>query len=362
MKKFDQYSSKNSRWIAVVQRDQQSDGAFYYGVVTTGIYCRSICSSRLPNRENVKFFDTANLAEEAGFRPCKRCTPQKKRAPNTALEAVHRACQMIEESEVEPTLNQLAEAVGLSPYHFHRLFKKMVGITPKQYAIAHRQDRMRKNLQKNSTVTRAMYESGYASSSRFYENATSSLGMKPTEFQSGGTGKVIRYGIVDSYLGWVLVAVSEIGVCRIDLDDSPDNLKTRMEENFPNAQIIHDDPTITTLISQTIDFLETPMQGYVLPLDIQGTAFQQKVWQALQEIPPGTTVSYGEIAQHIDNPKAARAVAQACGSNQIAVAIPCHRVIRKNGDLGGYRWGLDRKKMILEREGNRKGNNPSSDG
>jgi len=350
MKTIKDFSTEERRWEAIVQRMQQSDGEFFYGVVTTGIYCRPVCSSRIPNRENVRFFDTTQLAEDADFRPCKRCTPRKESAPNTALDVVTQACKFIEESEKEPTLNQLADIVCLSPYHFHRLFKKTLGITPKQYAAANRQNRVRTNLRQDATITDAIYESGYESSSRFYENAASSLGMKPSEFQKGGKGKLIRYGIVQSYLGWVLVAVSDRGVCRIDFDDSPEILKARLDENFPNAELISDDPTISSIISQTVAFLETPEFEYALPLDVQGTAFQQQVWQALRDIRPGTTVSYGDIAKQIGNPKAVRAVAQACGSNSIAVAIPCHRVVRKNGELGGYRWGIKRKEMILERE------------
>lgn len=352
MKTIKDFSTEERRWEAIVQRIQQSDGEFFYGVVTTGIYCRPVCSSRKPNRENVRFFDTIQLAEDADFRPCKRCTPGKESTPNTALDAVTQACEFIEEADKEPTLNQLADLVGLSPYHFHRLFKKTLGITPKQYATANRQKRVRSNLQQGATVTDAIYASGYESSSRFYENAASSLGMKPAEFQKRGKGKSIRYGIVQSYLGWVLVAVSDRGVCRIDFDDSPEILEARLAENFSNAELVSDDPTITAIISQAIAFLETPKLGFSLPLDIQGTAFQQRVWSVLQDIRPGTTVSYGDIAEQIGNPKAARAVAQACGSNKIAVAIPCHRVIQKNGGLGGYRWGIDRKEMILEREAN----------
>ena len=350
MKTIKDFSTEESRWEAIVQRMQQADGEFFYGVVTTGIYCRPVCSSRIPNRENVQFFDTNQKAEDAGFRPCKRCTPRKESAPNTAIDAVSQACKFIEESEKEPTLNQLADVVGLSPYHFHRLFKKTLGITPKQYATANRQKRVRSNLQQNETITDAIYESGYESNSRFYENAASSLGMKPSEFQKGGKGKLIRYGIVQSYLGRVLVAVSDRGICRIDLDDSPEILKARLDENFPNAELISNDPTFTSIISQTIAFLEAPKLDFSLPLDIQGTAFQQRVWNALRDIRPGTTVSYGDIAKKIGNPSAARAVAQACGSNKIAVVIPCHRVVRKNGELGGYRWGINRKEMILERE------------
>lgn len=347
-----EFSNETSRWDAVVQRNPQSDGAFVYGVLTTGIYCRPVCASRLPNRENVQFYDSWKNAEAGGFRPCKRCTPQSAKMANDAVATVEKACKMIEESEKEPTLNQLADAVGLSPAHFHRLFKKTIGITPKQYATEKRLSRMRTNLEGDSTVTEAIYDAGYGSGSRFYEKGTDSLGMKPSQYRKGGEGLSIRYAIVQSYLGWVLVAVTERGICRIDLDDTPATLKTRLELNFPKAKLQDDDPTITSIISQTIAFLEAPEQGLDLPLDVQGTAFQHRVWAALQNIEPGATASYGEIAERIGNPKAARAVAGACASNNIAVAIPCHRVVRSSGELGGYRWGIARKRALLERESN----------
>ncbi len=352
MKLTSDFTSESSRWQAVVQRNPQSDGAFVYGVVTTGIYCRPICPSRMPNRENVRFFDNWQMAEETGFRPCKRCTPQVSNAPNTAVDAVAQACKIIEEAEQEPSLNQLADAVGLSSYHFHRLFKKTVGVTPKQYAMEKRLNRVRSNLQQNSTVTKAVYEAGYESGSRFYERATTSLGMKPSEYQKGGEGISIRYAIVQSYLGWVLVAATERGVCQIDFGDTPEILQKRLKTNFPKAKLQDNDSAFTTIIAQILAFLESPKQGFKLPLDVQGTAFQRRVWAALQTIQPGSTASYAEIAKLIGNPNAARAVAQACASNNIAVVIPCHRVVRSNGDLGGYRWGIERKRAILEREAN----------
>jgi AraC family transcriptional regulator of adaptative response/methylated-DNA-[protein]-cysteine methyltransferase len=349
---FADFTSETSRWQAVLQRDPQSDGAFVYGVLTTGIYCRPVCASRLPNRENVRFFDTWKEAQEAGLRPCKRCFPQAAHSPNEATAAVEKACKMIEEAENEPTLDQLAEAVGLSPAYFQRLFKKTVGITPKQYAHEKRLDRMRANLQEDSSVTEAIYDSGYRSGSRFYEKATESLGMKPTEYRQGGPGLLIRYAIVRCYLGWVLVATTDRGICRIDLDDSREVLKKRLEVTFPNAGFLEDDAEIGHITSQTIAFLEAPEGGLDLPLDVQGTAFQHRVWKALQNIPAGSTASYGEIGRQIGKPKAARAVAGACASNPIAVAIPCHRVVKSDGGLGGYRWGIERKRALLEREKN----------
>ncbi len=353
MKLTTNFTSEADRWQAVIQRTPQSDGAFVYAVVTTGIYCRPTCSSRRPNRENVQFFDDWQTAQEAGFRPCKRCDPQISNPPNTAVDAVAQACKIIEDAEQAPSLNQLADAVGLSAYHFQRLFKKMVGITPKQYAIEKRLNRVRNNLQQTSSVTTAVYEAGYESGSRFYETATTSLGMKPSAYQKGGRGVSIRYAIVQSYLGWVLVAATDRGICKIDFGDTPEILQTRLKTDFPEAEAQDDDPTFAAMVARTLAFLEAPEQGLALPLDIQGTAFQRRVWAALLNIQPGTTASYAEIAQQIGNPKAARAVAQACASNKIAVAIPCHRVVRSNGNLGGYRWGVDRKQTILERESGR---------
>lgn len=350
MKHLHDFRSEASRWQAIVQRNPQADNIFVYGVITTGIYCRPTCSSRMPNQENVHFFDNWQIAEEAGFRPCKRCTPQTDSAPNTAVDAVAQACKLIEETEQELSLNQLADAVGLSAYYFHRIFKKTVGVTPKQYTMEKRLNRVRSNLQQSSTVTKAVYEAGYESGSRFYEAVTTSLGMKPSDYQKGGEGISIRYAIVQSYLGWVLIAATEQGVCKIDFDDTPEILLTRLKTNFPKAKLQDNDPTFTTIVSQTLAFLESPKQGFTLPLDVQGTAFQRRVWAILQTIQPGSTASYTEIAKRIGNPKAARAVAQACASNKIAIAIPCHRVIRSDSGLGGYRWGIERKQTILDRE------------
>jgi AraC family transcriptional regulator of adaptative response/methylated-DNA-[protein]-cysteine methyltransferase len=330
---FADSTSETSRWQAVLQRDPQSDDAFVYGVLTTGIYCRPVCASRLPNRENVRFFDTWQDAEEAGLRACKRCEPQAVQMRNEVAAGVEKACKMIEEAESEPTLDQLADAVGLSPAYFQRLFKKTVGITPKQYAREIRLGRMRTHLHEDASVTEAIYHAGYRSGSRFYERATESLGMKPAEYQQGGPGLLIRYAIVQCYLGWVLVATTNRGICRIDLDDAREILRKRLEGTFPNASFLEDDADIGDIATQTIAFLEVPAAGLDLPLDIQGTAFQHRVWAALQDIPFGHTASYGEVARQIGDPKAARAVAGACASNPVAVAIPCHRVVKSNGKL-----------------------------
>ncbi|MFL7837880.1 MAG: bifunctional DNA-binding transcriptional regulator/O6-methylguanine-DNA methyltransferase Ada [Candidatus Promineifilaceae bacterium] len=343
------YATDDSRWQAVVDRDLEARGHFLYGVKTTGIYCRPGCASRLPRRENVRFFDDAQTAEAAGFRPCKRCTPQIEPA-DPAVKAVIQACRMIEEAEQPPSLDELADAAGFSKYHFHRLFKRIVGVTPAQYAAEKRSDRLRGELQTDSAVTDAIYNAGYESSSRFYETAVSSLGMKPMEYRDGGPGVSIRYAIRQTYLGLVLIAATERGICRIDFGDTQQGLLQRLRENFPRAKLQADDPQFAATVNQVLAFLDRPQEGLDLPLDIQGTAFQRRVWDALRDIPAGKTISYGDLAREIGRPKASRAVAGACAANQIAVAVPCHRVVRGGGGLGGYRWGLARKEAILERE------------
>ena len=344
------FKSETNRWQAVVQRNPKAVGKFVYAVITTGIFCKPTCSSRKPNKENVRFFDNWQMAEKNGFRACKRCSPNVSNIVNFSTEIVVQACKIIEEAEKEPSLNQLAEGAGLSSYHFHRIFKNTVGITPKQYAMEHRLNRVRSNLLQNSTVTEAVYEAGFESGSRFYETSKKALGMKPSSYKKGGEGLSIRYAIAKSYLGWVLAATTEHGICKIDFDDMPDVLLSRLKADFPQAECHDTDSEFKTIMTQTIKFLAAPSQGCDLPLDVQGTAFQRRVWAALQTIPPGSTASYSEIAKKIGNPKAARAVAQACAANHIAVAIPCHRVVCSNGDLGGYRWGIERKKTILEKE------------
>ncbi|MEZ4517456.1 MAG: bifunctional DNA-binding transcriptional regulator/O6-methylguanine-DNA methyltransferase Ada [Chloroflexota bacterium] len=344
------YTTEDERWTAVRERDPRAANAFVYAVTTTGVYCRPGCSSRRPNRANVRFFNTGQAAEAAGFRPCKRCEPQAENAPNPQYEAVLQACRILDESEEPPTLTELAAAVGLSQYHFHRLFKQVTGITPKAYAQARRSDRLRTTLQEKPTVTDALYEAGYTSSSRLYETADSTLGMTPGAYKNGGAGQTIRYAVAPSYLGQVLVAATERGICRIDLDDSAEVLEAQLREKFPRAELMPGGPEFEQTVSAVLDFLETPRASFDLPLDVRGTAFQQQVWSALQQIPPGSTMSYAEVAEAIGRPSAVRAVAGAVGANTLAVAIPCHRVIRSDGELGGYRWGLERKAALLAHE------------
>lgn len=338
------------RWDALVQRDLQADGAFLYAVKTTGIYCRPGCSSRLPHQKNVTFFQACADAEQAGFRPCKRCQPNSVSPHQQQADTIAQICKRIEQSEEPMVLQEMAAIAGLSQYHFHRLFKQIVGVTPKAYTTAHRAKRVRAELQEGTSVTQAIYKAGFETSSSFYDKSTLLLGMTPTDYQQGASGIEIRFTVKPLWLGWVLVAATHRGICAIHLGDTAEELTTQLQHQFPNAQLRESDPTFETWIEQVIALIETPQRSLTLPLDIQGTAFQQRVWQALQDIPPGSTASYSAIAQQIGNPKAVRAVARACAANQLAVAVPCHRVVGSDGSLRGYRWGSDRKRALLERE------------
>lgn len=343
------FATDQARWIAVASRNRQADGSFWYGVRTTGIYCRPSCSSRLPNRANVAFFDTCAQAERGGYRACRKCQPTVS-GPDRIPDAILRARALIEAAEEPPTLDTLAAAVGFSPFHFQRMFKKAVGVTPKAYAAARRIERFREGLRDERTVMRAMYEAGFGSSSRCYETAGATLGMTPTEYMRGGAGIVIRFAVAECWLGWVAVAATERGVCRIAFGDAPDSLRTELAAEFPKATVREGDAEFQQWIARVAVHLEAPGHDLDLPLDIQGTAFQRKVWEALRAIPAGTTASYTEIARRIGQPKAARAVAVACAANPLAIAIPCHRIIRTDGTLSGFRWGVERKRQLLDRE------------
>jgi AraC family transcriptional regulator of adaptative response/methylated-DNA-[protein]-cysteine methyltransferase len=343
-------SRDDARWAAVVARDASFAGQFYIAVKTTGVYCRPGCPARLPKRANVRFFDTQGEAERAGFRPCKRCKPGEPALAQLHAEKVARACRLIEAAEETPKLDALAETVGLSPYHFHRIFKQSVGVTPKAYSIAHRNKRVRAGLPKSDTVTAAIYDAGFNSNGRFYANASEVLGMAPTDFREGGAGQDIRFAIRECSLGLILIAASEKGVCAILFGDDPDELQRDLQDQFPRARLIGGDKSFEDLTAKVIAFVESPGEGLDLPLDIRGTAFQHRVWDALRRIPAGSTASYAEIARKIGKPKAVRAVARACATNRIAVAIPCHRVIGSDGSLTGYRGGIERKRALLARE------------
>ncbi|NEN97643.1 MAG: bifunctional DNA-binding transcriptional regulator/O6-methylguanine-DNA methyltransferase Ada [Moorea sp. SIO3I7] len=344
------FSTDAQRWEALVQRNPQADGEFLYAVQTTRVYCRPTCPSRLPNQKNVVFFECCANAEKAGFRPCKRCQPNGVLSDQQQIETIAQICKLIEQSEEPLFLQKIAKIVGLSQYHFHRLFKKMLGVTPKEYVNAHQAKRMRKELNQGTPVTQAIYNAEFKTSSSFYDKSTMMLGMTPTKYQQGADVIEIRFAVKPSWLGWVLVAATTQGICAISLGDTEEALIEQLQNQFPNAQVHESDSTFALWIEQVIAFIEIPQQGLNLPLDIQGTAFQQRVWRTLQDIPPGSTASYAEIAQQIGNPKAVRAVARACAANQLAIAIPCHRVVGSDNTLKGYRWGCKRKRALLERE------------
>ena len=344
------FASDDARWAAVVQRDRAADGQFFYSVRTTGVYCRPSCASRRARRENVAFHATRSAAEKAGFRPCRRCKPDQPALAEQYADRIARACRLIERSETAPSLAELARAAALSPYHFHRIFKAVTGVTPKAYTSAHRSRRTRDTLRGRTSVTQAIYDSGFNSNAPFYAQSTEVLGMKPREFRAGGANTLIRFAVGQCSLGAVLVAATDKGVCSILLGDDPEVLVRDLQDRFAQAQLIGGDAAFEQLVARVIGLVEQPSQGLDLPLDIRGTAFQQRVWQALRKVPSGATVSYAEIARRIGSPSSVRAVAQACGANPIAVAIPCHRVVRTDGDLSGYRWGIDRKRALLDRE------------
>lgn len=340
----------DARWAAVLARDASCDGTFVFSVVTTGIYCRPSCPARRARRENVRFFDSCIEAEEAGFRACMRCKPNGPALAEQHAARVTEACRLIDEAGDVPSLDEIAKAVGLSPYHFHRVFKAIVGLTPRAYASARREQRVREKLQGSSTVTEAIFDAGFNSSSRFYAKSSEMLGMTPTDFRSGGSNAQIAFAVAGCALGFVLVAASDKGVCAIFLGDDPDALVRELQDRFPKASLIGGDEAFEGVIAKVVAFVEAPATGLDLPLDIRGTAFQHRVWQALRDIPSGQTISYAELARSIGDPRAVRAVAGACAANRIAIAIPCHRVVKSDGSLSGYRWGVERKRALLRKE------------
>ena len=337
-------------WQAIRNRNTDADGRFYYSVTTTGVFCRPSCPSRLPKREHVNLHLTRAEAEQAGFRACKRCKPDEPSLAQQHASMVANICQLIESSETALPLAILAKTSGMSRYHFHRVFKSITGLTPKAYGTAYRAKKVRQNLSNSHSVTQTIYDTGFNSNSRFYATTNQMLGMTPTTFRNAGADTVIHFAVGESSLGAIIVASTEKGICAIALGDDPQTLLCELQDQFPRAQLIGGDKKFEQWVAQVVGLVEKPDTDFNLPLDIRGTVFQTRVWRALQEIPVGSTASYSEIAKQIGSPKSARAVAKACASNTIAIAIPCHRVIRSDGSISGYRWGIERKNSLLLKE------------
>ncbi|NLS01540.1 bifunctional DNA-binding transcriptional regulator/O6-methylguanine-DNA methyltransferase Ada [Rhizobium sp. P38BS-XIX] len=350
---YQDLGTTDPRWIALLSRDKAADGDFWYSVSTTGVYCRPSCPSRLANPVNVTLHDTLETARATGFRSCRRCHPERVSLQHENAALAAKACRIIEESETSPSLEDLADAIGRSPSYFHRLFKAATGLTPKAYAAAHRARRVRQNLDDGTSVTAAIYDAGFNSSSRFYEKSTEMLGMTPTQYRRGGDKEEIRFAAGQTSLGSILVASSAKGIAAILLGDEPETLLRDLQDRFPKARLIGADRDYEALISRVVGLVENPGIGLDLPLDARGTVFQRRVWLALQNIPAGERMSYSKIAHRIGLPSATRAVAGACAANRHAVAIPCHRVVRNDGAVSGYAWGIDRKQELLDREAKR---------
>ncbi len=340
------------RHAAREQRDRAADGSFVYGVTTTGVFCKPSCGARRARREHVAFFDTPALARAAGFRACRRCRPDE--ADNLHADVVTAACRLVEDAVREdralPSLDDLAHRTGYSPFHLHRIFKRATGITPRAYAAALRAGTLHEVLPASSSVSRAIVDAGYSSSSRFYEVSSRRLGMRPSRARQGGRGETMRFAVGQTSLGAILVASTALGVCAIEFGDDPLALVRGLEDRFPEANLVGDDESFLAVIAQVVGMVEHPEVRLDLPLDIRGTAFQERVWRALTAVTPGETITYQELARRIGRPGAVRAVGQAVGANHLAVAIPCHRVVRTSGELSGYRWGVERKAALLARE------------
>jgi AraC family transcriptional regulator of adaptative response/methylated-DNA-[protein]-cysteine methyltransferase len=346
-----QAPEENNAWQAVLERDRRYDGLFVYAVRSTGIYCRPSCPSRRPRAEQVEFFEQPKAAEGAGYRSCKRCRPSENGSQAALPATITRVCRFLDEATDEvPKLEQMAALAKMSPFHLQRTFKQTLGVSPREYAELRRFLRFRTRLQKGDDVTTAMYEAGFNSPSRLYERSTSALGMTPSAYKSGGAGMKIGFTIADTSLGRVLVAQTEKGVCAVRIGDSDKRLETELRSEFANAEISRSDGKNAKIVQQVLNAAEGHGISADIPLDIRHTAFQGKVWQALRNITLGETRSYAEIAKAVGDPKAVRAVARACATNPVALVIPCHRVVRSNGELSGYRWGAERKKKLLESE------------
>lgn len=334
-------------WEAVVHRDAAYDGTFVYAVKTTGIYCRPSCPSRRAFRQNVVFYSDAERAEAAGFRACQRCHPHQQQRIEPRADVVVEICRFLEASDGIPTLKELGERFHLSPYHLQRTFKRIVGVSPRQYADVYRQGRLKAFLKAEPTVTAAIYAAGYNTSSSVYEDAHHILGTTPIHYRNGGEDLTVKYVITTCSLGYLLIAATEQGICKVSLGDSIEALRDELGDEFPRADLIYDEDDLGAWSSAIITYMDGGSTVLDLPLDIQATGFQRKVWEALRDIPYGSTCSYQDIADHIGQPTATRAVAQAISHNPVALVIPCHRVIRADGQVSGYRWGVERKEALL---------------
>lgn len=343
--------SDEQLWQAVVAKDARFDGQFVFAVSSTGVYCRPSCPSRRAHRERVSFFDLPEAAEQAGFRACLRCQPKRARVLDPQMELVQRVCRVLDSSETETgKLAELATHAGVSVFHLQRTFKRVMGISPRQYLAARKFGNFKSLVRKGDSVTTALYESGFNSSSRLYEYASEELGMTPATYSRGGRGVNIDYTTVASSMGRLLVAMTERGVCAVRMGDSDAELERDLRAEFPQAQIKRADSVLREPVQKILNHLNNNEPRLDLPLDIRATAFQRQVWEKLRAIPYGEIVSYGDVAKALGKPGAVRAVGRACATNPVALVIPCHRVVREDKSLGGYRWGLERKKKLLEKE------------
>lgn len=349
---------KEIYWQAFSENNPRFDGVFYTGVLTTKIFCRPSCTARLPKRQNVVFFDTASQAEEGGFRACLRCKPKETNPVDPQVEAIVKACELIE-GEDQITLDDLSAEVGLSSYHLQRVFKEIIGVSPKKYAEAKRTERFKTEIRKGNDVVTAMYDAGYGSSSRLYEKASENMGMTPAVYQKGGKGMEINYTITDSDIGRLLVARTPRGVCAVTFGNNDAKLRENLETEYPRATIEEDAKNLKDSVGAITQYLAGKNKRLDLPVDVQATAFQMQVWEILRRIPYGETVSYSQVAEMLGDKKKVRAVASACAKNRVALVIPCHRVVGSHGSLSGYRWGIDRKKQLIEKESAKKSSSAS---
>lgn len=343
------FPTEESRWQAIVDRNRSAEGHFWLGVRSTGIFCRPGCPARTPLRKNVVFFDSLHDALRSGLRPCKRCRPLGTSIDDDRTQMIVRACEELMDSVSTLTLNDVAANQGMSPSHFQKVFSEIVGVSPAQFIRSVRAERIQQQLPISDSVTRAAVEAGFTSNAQFYAEAPNAIGMTPGRFRNKGQGESIRYAVTETWLGLMLIAATDRGICRIQFGADADSMKETLRADFAKASILEPDAAFEALVQQTVESIGTDAMSK-LPLDVRGTAFQAKVWNALRRIPLGNTVSYGVLAREIGQPTASRAVASACGSNNIAALIPCHRVVGKDGSLTGYRWGIERKKALLEKE------------